>query len=122
MKKKGKNKGPDPNKLKLIYQKTNNYRVYHTDGIYGGITPNGNVYMAIFNERRPIPQIEEYDVESGKAVLKSSEGKDGIIREVEAGLIFNYPTLILLRDWMNDKIKQFEGKFKPEESKGKEVH
>jgi len=119
MSKKGNGKDTSQNKIKFIYQKTNNYRAYHVDGAYGGINPNGNIYMAIFNERRPIPQIEQYDVKSGKAVLKSSEGKEGIIREVEAGLIFNYSTMVLLRDWMNNKINQFEGQFITKQTQGK---
>ena len=36
------------------------------------------------------------------------EGKDGIIREIECGLVMDIPIAKTLRDWLDDKIKAYE--------------
>lgn len=96
--------------IELHYLKTKNYRTYYFDGLYGGITPNGkNIYMDIFLERNSTPQIMKHEVIDGTiGKIISKNGKDGIIREVECGLIMDIETARKLRNWLDAKIDEYD--------------
>lgn len=92
------------------YLKTHSYRTYHVDGIFGGLTPRGNLYMELFVERGPTPTlIRNKLTKSGKVgdeVIR--EGKTGFIREIECGLMMDIETAKVIRGWLNTKIEDFE--------------
>jgi len=88
------------------YVKTGGYRTYHVDGVFGGMTPKGYIYMELFVERAPTPQIVSQEVNTDGTLGKETarQGKKGLIREVEAGVVVDLKTAELLRDWLTDKI------------------
>ncbi len=101
---------PLPNKIEIHYKKTSNYRSYHADGVYGGLTPNKKLYMEFFIQRQVTPQLVEHKVTKegnlGKEIKRI--GKKGIIREIEAGFIMDIEIAKVLRDWLDEKIKGYE--------------
>jgi hypothetical protein len=80
-----------PSTLKFHYIKSNFYRVVHVDGAIGGLTPNRQIFISLFNERSAIPQILEYKVlpEGDLGDEVNRVGKDGLVRELETGIILN---------------------------------
>ena len=96
------------------YLKTSSYRTYHVDGIFGGLTPQGNLYAEIFLERKPTPTMIRQKVketgELGDEVLR--EGKSGFIREIECGLIMNIDSAKDFHKWLGDRIAEFDKIFK----------
>lgn len=96
----------NPDTVDFHYVKTGRYRTYHVDGVFGGMTPKGYIYMELFVERAPTPQIVTQEVNPDMTLGKetSRQGKKGLIREVEAGVILDLKTAELLRDWLTDKI------------------
>lgn len=99
-----------PKEIQFHYKKTDSYRAYHCDGAYGGITPTGKIYMEVFVERNPTPTSITAKVLPDGAIGPEvkREGKTGIIRQVECGLVLDIQTAKSLRDWLNDKIEKFE--------------
>ena len=98
-----------PKELDFHYLKTPCYRTYHVDGIFGGIAPNGNLYMELFIERFPTPKVVRCKLTpEGPGEEVSREGKDGVIREVEGGLVMNINTATTLRDWLDGKINEYK--------------
>lgn len=93
--------------IEFHYLKTGNYRSYHVDGVIGGITPRGKIYMELFLERAPTPKLTRHEIENsgilGKEVQR--ESKTGIIREVETGIILDLQTAELISGWLKEKIK-----------------
>lgn len=54
-----KKKGTSPTtapQIRFNYIKSAQFRVIHADGAIGGVTPNGFIHMALFNERAAIPR------------------------------------------------------------------
>jgi hypothetical protein len=47
----------EDHRLPFHFRKSSLFRVIHADGAYGGISPNGNIHFALYNERFPIPKI-----------------------------------------------------------------
>ncbi len=99
-----------PEKIDVHYLKTSSYRSYHVDGMFGGPTSLGKLYIELFLERSVTPQIIQYKVTSegtlGEEVHRI--GKEGIIREIEAGLIMDIAIAKAFRDWLNEKIELYE--------------
>lgn len=97
-------------KVEVHYLKTSNYRTFHVDGIFGGLTPIGKVYIELFIQRSVTPQIIQHEINEdgtlGKEIMR--EGKKGIIREIESGLIMDIEVAKVLRTWLDEKIKEFE--------------
>ncbi len=98
-------------KITFHYDKTPSYRSYHVDGIFGGLTPRGKIYCELFIDRNPTPQTSVHELSkdgvlSGIPIKKT--GKDGIIREVECGMIFDIDTATTFKEWLESKIKQYK--------------
>ena len=113
MPEKPKNEPKTPENIELQYLKTSNYRTYYVSGVFGGGTPNGNIYMELFVERAPTPKIVVHKLGKNGSLGEEikREGKTGIIREVEAGLVMDLKTASLLKEWLSEKIEQIEKRF-----------
>lgn len=94
-------------KIRVFYIKSNYFRVVHVDGAHGGITPQGNIFAALYSQRAPIPQTTTHTLGTD-GVLKEIEGertgKEGIIHEVEVGIMMNLPTAESFHNWLGEKI------------------
>jgi len=99
-----------PSKVRFFYIKGNHFRVLHVDGALGGITPRGFLHFAVYSERPAIPQTAEHQVsiEGRLSEPLSQEGKQGIVRELDADLIMTMQTATDLRDWLSKRIEQLE--------------
>ena len=104
--------GNTPTELKVRYIKSNFFRVVHSDGAFGGFTPQGNIFVGIYNERAPIPDVTYQAIEGGivrkDIVEHRQDGKTEIIRELEVGLTMDINVAKSLLDWLKEKIEVFE--------------
>jgi hypothetical protein len=109
-----KSKNAGINEITLHYLKTPDYRSFHVDGVFGGPTPKGNIYIEFFIERAVTPQKVVHEVTEKGLLGKelSREGKIGIIREIEAGAIMDLATAEVLRDWLDSKIRSLKEQLK----------
>jgi hypothetical protein len=99
-----------PDAVDIHYLKTNSYRSYHADGVFGGITPSGKLYIELFIQRAVTPQIVTHKIKEDGSLGEEvhREGKTGIIREIEAGIILDINVARTLPKWLGDKIKFYE--------------
>jgi hypothetical protein len=104
----------DASPIRFHYIKSNAYRVVHADGVIGGPTPSGLFQMSFFSERLPIPTSVDHaavDLGGGRMRLGeeiATEGKKGVVREVEVGVAMTMEMAKLLRDWLTDGIQRLE--------------
>jgi hypothetical protein len=99
-----------PEIIDVHYLKTSSYRSYYVDGIFGGPTAHGKLYIELFLERSVTPQIIQHKVTAEGTLGEEIDriGKKGIIREIEAGLIMDISIAKIFRDWLNGKIELYE--------------
>lgn len=97
-----------PDKISFHYIKSNYFRVVHVDGAHGGITPSGQIFFSVYNQRAPIPQTTVHKVESNASIAEEIRDerttKEGIVREVEVGLVMDLNTAESLHRWLAEKI------------------
>ena len=89
-------------KIPFHFLKSPAYRTFHVDGAVGGATPNGGVWITLYSERGPIPQMIENEINEdgslGRELMR--ETKVGIIRDMECGLIMSVLTAKRLHEWL----------------------
>lgn len=98
-------------KLNFHYIKSNAYRLVAIDGAYGGITPKGKIFAAVYTERVPIPQTVSYEVigdNLGEEIVEERTGKRGLVREVEIGMMLDLPTAQAFHVWLGEKIESLQ--------------
>lgn len=99
-------------KLRIEYVKSQFFRVLHCDGAFGGTTPRLQLLITFYNERFPIPKVLTYDQTiagaPGVEVLEERESKEGIIREVDVGVVLDLPAAKAFSAWLTAKISELE--------------
>lgn len=107
------------NELTIHYVKTPAYRSYHVDGIFGGLTPRGKIYCELFIDRNPTPKTAVHTLSKEgylSGTPKETTGLDGVVREVECGMIFDIETATTFKNWLDDKINQYNKTVNPSRS------
>lgn len=81
---------PKMESVEFHYIKSNFFRTVRGDGVFGGVSPRGDIQIALFSERMPIPQIQVWDVADGQLKAEVADkrvSRPGIVREVEINVI-----------------------------------
>lgn len=101
-----------PTRIQYTFVKSNLFRVVHSDGVYGGTTPTGQINLFFFNERFPLPQQISHSFTQaagiGEELRDARITKTGIIREVEANMVMSLDSAKTLHQWLGDKIVELE--------------
>lgn len=102
----------EKDKVKFHYLKANYFRVVHMDGVFGGLSPTGDIFMSIFSQRPPIPQITVQPVkengELGDEALSERIVKEGVVREIEVGIAVRPEIAETLIKWLQEKVDQYK--------------
>lgn len=90
--------------------KSNQFRVVHSDGAWGGLTPQGLLSIGFFSERHPIPKEVEYMLHhSGKlGDEQKRKGKEGIVRELEVNVTMSINNARSLVRWIQSHIEKVD--------------
>jgi|SRR5271168_3140613 len=99
-------------KAKINFIKSPAFRVIHADGMFGGPTPRGDLFIGFYSERFPIPTSVYHEIkptgELGEEIREEREGRTGVIREVEFGVNCDLEVVKAFSGWLQDKIKEIE--------------
>lgn len=99
-----------PPRVRFYYLKSTQFRVLHVDGAIGGITPRGLIHLSVYSERPAIPQSQQHEISPEGRILdpNETEGKLGIVRELDADLIMSKQGAVELRDWLTARIDELD--------------
>ena len=66
--------------------------------------------MNLFGDRLPIPTVVTQQINPDMTLGEElgRQAKQGIVREVEVGVVLEYRAAKSLRDWLTDKLKAIE--------------
>lgn len=97
------------------YIKSHQFRVVHSDGFIGGITPRGLLHIAVYSERQAIPTrvvhtLQETDQPSHQRLgeILYQEGREGVARELEVDLMLDEAMAKALHEWLGARLAEFE--------------
>ena len=88
------------------YKRSNQSRVIHVDGVWGGSTVHGGILMALFSERQAIPDQSTYKVRANGRLGEelASAAAPRLVRDIEVEAIMNLATARELYNWLGEKI------------------
>jgi hypothetical protein len=98
----------EPISVKIHYIKLPDYKTVYVNGGTGGITANGGINLNVYTQRNTIPQTGSLEVKNGEITEKTLETKEGFVREVAFGMIFDLNSAIAIRDWLTNQIDQLD--------------
>ena len=101
----------DEKLLVLEYIKSALFRVVHSDGAIGGLTPAGNVHFALYSDRPAIPRLQVHRIQSdgqlGDALPDRTVVRPGIIREMDVDVIMSPSAARSLGTWLIQTADRF---------------
>ena len=101
-----------PPKVRFEYIKSSLFRVIHSDGAFGGMTPRGDLLITFYSERFPIPTATMHEIgpsgELGQELRSERETRKGILREVEVAIQFDLDVVKNFASWLQEKIPEAE--------------
>src|ERR1700686_3831303 len=90
------------------YIKSNEFRVLHADGAVGSVTPGGLIFLGIYSERAPIPQLMTHEItdagQVGPEHVDERVSKKGVVREVEIGAMMSAEVATQVIAWLQEKV------------------
>jgi len=86
-----------------------NLEMQPVHGVFGGVTPLGEIEMNFFTESEDLPEyIERTVTETGALINEKIVYKDPathhLTRTIKNRLIVSYSTAEAIRDWLNDQL------------------
>ena len=106
------NSEPVLKEVEFHYLKSTHFRTIHADGAIGSITPGRYIHMAIYSERQPIPKetVQEVKMDGtlGNVIQEKTIALEGIVREMEIGVLMSVATAKSVAVWLQEKIQQVE--------------
>ena len=96
-----------PKSIEFHYVKSNSFRTFHCDGVWGGITPRGYISMSCYSERFPIPRslTLEFSPEGEVGAETARDTKQGLVREVGVELMMDVPLAEVVIAWLQEKVQ-----------------
>lgn len=90
------------------FRRTALTRVAHIDGAWGGLTPSGDILMALYSERVSLPETTSYEVlSSGRAVQRPNEPAEmALLRDIELEAVMSVEVAQALVEWLTVKITE----------------
>ena len=90
--------------------KTPTFQTLHADGVFTGLGPGGNVFLAFYTERMPIPTslVHAFKEDGSLGERIGMTGKRGIVREIHTGITLSLETLDDLEKHIAEIRKQFQ--------------
>ncbi len=101
--------------LKVIYEYEvdENCPRVPAHGVWGGVSPHGEIEMNIYSESDKLPQFSERLVHPDGTVSDESSSMDEqqsktIVRRVHVKIYLNYHTARAVMDWLEEKVQALE--------------
>jgi hypothetical protein len=97
-------------KITFDFIKSSGFRVIHVNGIFGGMSPRGELQIALYSERWPIPTkvVHELTDTGAQGTELKRDVRDAVLREVEVQAMMSLDTAKHLQKWLETKIKEME--------------
>ncbi len=96
--------------VKIVYKYSDDYKNSYVTGLYGGLTPRGQIKMDFFVEYFETIDEENFEIlpDGTLGNKQNEENKRAIIREKVTGILIDIENANTFVDWLNGKIKEHQ--------------
>ena len=98
-----------PERITFEYVRSPFFRVVHSNGAWGGITPRQELAVTFYSERRSIPRhvTHEFTSDGRLGPEISREDAQNIQRECEVEVLMSMAEAVNLYRWLGTKIEEW---------------
>ena len=100
------------NIIHMTYSKAKDFRWIFANGVFGGVSPYGEIQMNFFVERQKIPDEEEYVIDKEQLRLRDTDRRIEYEREVQVGISVQPNIAKSIANWILKNLKEIEEKTK----------
>jgi hypothetical protein len=117
-------KKPTKRSLTFIFEKAPDFRLMRADGIWGGITPRGDLEINFFLDTNSLPAEATYELTPKNTLGKEQSRKlayekGKVLRLVNCGIVVSPNVAKSIVDWLNEKLDAL-AKLEEKEAKSNE--
>jgi hypothetical protein len=86
------------------------YKPCYANGVWGGITPKGELEMHFIYDRRPLPLKTSHAIRDGELLGEpiSIEGGQSLLRFIQTGVVMSPQAAESFYDWLGEKIEKLK--------------
>lgn len=93
------------------------YNPVYANGVFGGVSPQGEIVVNFFFERNPIPYSETRNVDDNGQLtevikIDPQEHDTNVLRVISNGVILNLQSAKAINEWLTGKIIELESRGK----------
>lgn len=109
-----------PKSIEANYTKDRDYRRVYVNGVYGGMTPKGELLFDLFHEYGNYPEIVTYEIKDGRlgAEISKLPKQTSLVRERKIGVIVPLDSAENIARWILEKVEEIRRITKEAESEG----
>ncbi len=106
-----------PVRITTTFVRSPLHRVIHGSGVWGGLTPQGELRISFFNEMLTLPDAAVYDVtpsQSGSSAISEvveerigGQGPD-TTREIEVDVVVSINVARSIHRWIGEKLTEYD--------------
>ena len=104
-----------PTRITTTFTKSPLHRVVHGSGVWGGLTPQGELRLSFFNEMQTLPEAAIYDVTPSETgpypVTEAKEERIGgqdLTREIEVDVVVGINVARSIHRWIGEKLTEYD--------------
>jgi hypothetical protein len=98
--------------VRFEQHESNDFRVVHADGAYGGPTPNGLLYTVFYTQTPAIPSTLVHEIKEdgniGEEIVPDRVISSAIERRIEFGVLMDLNLTKSFHKWLGQQIAQIE--------------
>jgi len=93
-------------RINFKYRESPHFRSINAKGVYGGVTPAGEIYMGVYSQRTPSPESSYIDIDPlGKPQQEIiTAPQQQVIRDMEIGITMDLNTAEAFKTWLERHI------------------
>lgn len=109
-----------PKSIEANYTKDRDYRRVYVNGVYGGMTPRGELLFDLFHEYGNIPEIITFEIKDDRlgAEISKLPKQSFLVRERKVGVIVSLDSAESIAHWILKQVEEIRSITKEAESKG----
>jgi hypothetical protein len=102
-------KGDSLKEIKASYEYDPDYRLVAANGVFGGITPRGELRVDFFAEYTAAPRSVELRITQDGQVTEEKEATPRLIRRIQMGVLLSPDHVESFANWFRAKADEIKG-------------
>ena len=89
--------------IKIYFSKTKDYKIVSATGVWGGVSPGGDIFFDLFIDKRDNPEYLELKIDNHNKTEEVGRGEQKLVRESQIGITLRPDNALVIGKWLIEK-------------------